>query len=367
MEFVGRTDSLALLAAARERARAGHPQRVLVEGPAGIGKTALIRRFLRDDTHVLYGAGEEAESELAFGVLEQLLGRDGTGDGAGSGTRLGTGTGIGAGGRRWADAHAAGAALLEALDEAQGAGGAPDSDDRATRGPDTPNTSALDAPSTPAPDAPGTSAPDTPAFAPDAPDTPIALVLDDAQWADHLSLQALTFAVRRLRADRVLVLVVVRDAEDPRLAEGLRRLFTADDAVRVRLDGLGPAELAELGGGMGVRGLTAQAAARLHAHTAGNPLHVKALLEQEGAGLLEALGEPGVTPPAPKSFTALVLAKLAACSPAADALVCAAAVLGTRTARRPTPGRSRARTCSTRNAGPPTSSPHWKRPSTQAC
>uniref|UniRef100_UPI000B26B2A3 ATP-binding protein n=1 Tax=Streptomyces phaeochromogenes TaxID=1923 RepID=UPI000B26B2A3 len=138
MEFVGRTDSLALLAAARERARAGHPQRVLVEGPAGIGKTALVRRFLRDDTHVLYGAGEEAESELAFGVLEQLLGRDGTGAGAGSDP----GDGIGAGGRRWADAHAAGAALLEALDEAQGAGGAPDSDDRATRGPDTPRTSA---------------------------------------------------------------------------------------------------------------------------------------------------------------------------------------------------------------------------------
>ncbi|MCZ4514939.1 ATP-binding protein, partial [Streptomyces sp. ActVer] len=300
VEFVGRADSLALLAAARERARAGHPQRVLVEGPAGIGKTALVHRFLRDDTHVLYGAGEEAESELAFGVLEQLLGRDGTGDGSGPGGGDGGGDGArgAVGGGRWADAHAAGAALLEALDEAQGAGAGPGPDDGG-------------------------------APAPSAPDTPIALVLDDAQWADHLSLQALAFAVRRLRADRVLVLVVVRDAEDTRLAEGLRRLFTADDAVRVRLDGLGPAELAELGGGLGVQGLTARVAARLHAHTAGNPLHAKALLEQEGTGLLEALGEPDVTPPAPKSFTALVLAKLAACSPAADALVCAAAVLGT--------------------------------------
>ena len=318
MEFVGRADSLALLAAARERACAGHPQRILVEGPAGIGKTALVRRFLRDDTHVLYGAGEEAESELAFGVLEQLLGRDGTGDGSGPG--------YGTAGGRWADAHAAGVALLEALDEAQEAGADPGADpgpdagvgpgpdDRAARGPDTPGTSAPADPETPAPA---------------TPDTPITLVLDDAQWADHLSLQALTFAVRRLRADRVLVLVVVRDAEDTRLATGLRRLFTADDAVRVRLDGLGPAELAELGGGLGVPGLTARVAARLHAHTAGNPLHVKALLEQEGAALLEALGEPDVTPPAPKSFTALVLARLAACSPAADALVCAAAVLGT--------------------------------------
>lgn len=264
MEFVGRADSLALLAAARERARAGHPQRVLVEGPAGIGKTALVRRFLRGDTRVLYGAGEEAESELAFGVLEQLLGRGGSGPGNGTGD----GDGGEAGRGRWADAHAAGAALLEALDEAQGAGGGPGSDDRAARGPDAPSTPA---PSAPAPSAPasGTPTPDTPV--PNTPDTPIALVLDDAQWADHLSLQALAFAVRRLRADRVLVLVVVRDAEDTRLAEGLRRLFTADDAVRVRLDGLGPAELAELGGGLGVQGLTARVAARLHAHTAGNP------------------------------------------------------------------------------------------------
>ncbi|MFD6289136.1 AAA family ATPase [Streptomyces sp. NPDC060205] len=52
VEFVGRSHSLALLAAARERARAGQPQRVLVEGPAGIGKTALVRRFLSDDARV---------------------------------------------------------------------------------------------------------------------------------------------------------------------------------------------------------------------------------------------------------------------------------------------------------------------------
>ncbi|MGW6011205.1 AAA family ATPase [Streptomyces sp. NPDC055210] len=313
VEFVGRSDSLALLAAARERARAGQPQRVLVEGPAGIGKTALVRRFLRDDTRapddsrvpdgtrVLYGAGEEAESQLAFGVLEQLLGRGGS-EGAGSGRRP--------------DAHAAGAELLEALDEAQGADG-----------PDAP------APEIPAP-APDIPALDTPAPDTPAPDTPVvALVLDDAQWADHPSLQALTFAVRRLRADRVIVLVVVREAQDPRLPDGLRRLFTSDDTVRVRLEGLALAELTELGDEAGARGLTARAATRLHAHTGGNPLHVKALLEQEGAGLLEALGEPDVTPPAPKSFTALVLAKLAACSPAADALVCAAAVLGTHCAQ----------------------------------
>ncbi|GGX54248.1 LuxR family transcriptional regulator [Streptomyces minutiscleroticus] len=256
--FVGRGDCLALLAQAREGARDGRPRRVLVEGPAGIGKTALVRRFLGEGPAVLYAAGEEAESALDFGLLERLLG-----------TRA-----------RWPDAHAAGAALLEALDEAQ--------TERA----------------------------------------PVALAVDDAQWADQPSLQALAFAVRRLRADRVLVLLVVRDAAEARLPEGLRRLFTEDDAVRVRVDGLAPADLRRLAGALGVRGLTARAAARLHAHTAGNPLYARALLEQEGDGLLDALAEPDVAPPAPRSFTALVLARLAACSPAADALVCAASVLG---------------------------------------
>ncbi|MGH1556580.1 ATP-binding protein [Streptomyces sp. L7] len=95
--FVGRAESLALLAGARERARAGVPGRVLVEGPAGIGKTALVRHFLCGSGQVLRAAGEEAESELPFGVLAQLLGPR----------------------ARWTDASAAGAELLERLDEAQ--------------------------------------------------------------------------------------------------------------------------------------------------------------------------------------------------------------------------------------------------------
>ncbi|MGQ4387394.1 AAA family ATPase [Streptomyces sp. SAS_270] len=270
--LLGRTDSLALLDAARELARAGHPRRVLVEGPAGVGKTALVRHFLRGCPRVLYAAGEEAESHLAFGVLEQLLGAR----------------------SRWADPPAAGAELLEALDAEQ--------DAIEENGEENGEGSVAGA--------------------------PVAVVLDDAQWADHPSLQALAFAVRRLRADRVLVLAVVRDAADPGLPAGTRRLFTADDVVRVRLDGLDPAELKLLSGELGVPGMTSRAAVRLHAHTGGNPLHVRALLEQEGSGLLEALAEPDITPPAPKSFTALVLTRLSASRPATQALVCAAAVLG---------------------------------------
>ncbi|MBC9712099.1 AAA family ATPase [Streptomyces sp. TRM66268-LWL] len=259
MGFVGRRAALATLARARRLAGSGLPQHVLVQGPAGIGKTALVREFLTTVDRALHADGDEAEAQLAYALVERLL----------DGRRT-----------RWPDPPAAGAALLAALDEAQG-------------------------------DLSGEQV--------------VALVVDDAQWADRSSLQALTFAVRRLRADRVLTLLVVRDVNDARLPDGLRRLFTADTATHVELDGLDAVELRQLSGGA----LTARAASRLRTHTGGNPLHTLALLDQEGPELLLALERSETAPPAPKSYTALVLTRLGACSPGTQALVGAAAVLGT--------------------------------------
>ncbi|MFC4471173.1 AAA family ATPase [Streptomyces xiangluensis] len=260
--FVGRGEELAVLERAKGRARAGQPQRVLVEGPEGIGKTALVRRFLAGVPHVLYAEGEDAGTGLAFGVLEQLIGPG-----------------------RWTDPDSAGTALVEALRESlQKAGGAGE----------------------------------------DA----VAVVVDDAQWAGSASLRALGFAVRRLRAVRVLVVVVTRDITDPRIPEGLRRLFTADAAVRIRLEGLEPAALRALGDTLGTVRLTVRAAGRLCEHTGGNPLYARALLEQEGPGLVEALERTDITPPAPKSCVELALARLASCTAQAEALVAAASALG---------------------------------------
>ncbi|MFD9634898.1 ATP-binding protein [Streptomyces violascens] len=265
--FVGRGELLALLGQALDRARTGVPQRVLIEGPAGIGKTALVRRFLAlaDLPHVLCAAGEEDESGLAFGVLAQLLD---------DGSRT-------PGHEEWGDPSAAGADLLDALDKAQGDDG----------------------------------------------DT-VAIAVDDAQWADHPSLKALTFALRRLRADRVVALVVVRDLSDHRMPEGLRRLCTDADTVLIRLEGLDRGELRLLARELGLGGLTAQAAARLHAHTAGNPLYARTLLEQGGPGFLDDLERLDATLPAPKPFGSFILARLITCTPETQALVCAASVLG---------------------------------------
>jgi hypothetical protein len=75
--FVGRTAELAVLRTALVEAAARRPRVVQIEGPAGMGKTALIERFLADpggdlSPTVLRAGGDEAETLLAYGVVEQL-------------------------------------------------------------------------------------------------------------------------------------------------------------------------------------------------------------------------------------------------------------------------------------------------------
>src|SRR6266481_4130710 len=72
--FVGRQLELGVLRTRLQAACAGDPQVVLVEGPPGIGKSELVRRFLRDlpDVRVLRASGDESEMLLAYGVVDQL-------------------------------------------------------------------------------------------------------------------------------------------------------------------------------------------------------------------------------------------------------------------------------------------------------
>ncbi len=88
---------------------------------------------------------------------------------------------------------------------------------------------------------------------------PAALLLDDAQWLDVSSAQALLFAIRRLVADRIAVLITVR-AGEPSVLDGA-------GLPVLELDGLTSEEALQL-----VPGLAPEAAARLHTATAGNPL-----------------------------------------------------------------------------------------------
>jgi DNA-binding CsgD family transcriptional regulator len=110
---------------------------------------------------------------------------------------------------------------------------------------------------------------------------PVLVLVDDAQWLDASSAQALLFAFRRLVADPIAVVIASRAGEpSPFDGAGLPAL---------RLGGLTGGEAAAL-----LHGLSPEAAARLHGATAGNPLALLELaadadelaLAPEGAPLL---------------------------------------------------------------------------------
>ena len=82
-----RDAELAALSAAVAAAEAGHGALVLVEGPAGIGKTTLLRAACRGPgPRVLTARGLALEQGFGYGIVRQLLdpvrGQDGLMDGA---------------------------------------------------------------------------------------------------------------------------------------------------------------------------------------------------------------------------------------------------------------------------------------------
>src|SRR4051794_3227259 len=150
---------------------------------------------------------------------------------------------------------------------------------------------------------------------------PSVVAVDDAQLIDGESLRALLFAARRLTGPAVVILTV-RGSATRWLSDGW--LALADVVSVARLE---PEHVAELGRASGVE-MTAEAATRLCAHTNGNPLHLKAVLEAlpaDGAWQQEARPLP-----VPGSYADLVRAQLDRLEPDVVALIEAAAVLGTR-------------------------------------
>lgn len=157
----------------------------------------------------------------------------------------------------------------------------------------------------------------------DGPDPgPAAIVrLDDLQWADDSTLEALAFLARRLGGRPILLLLSWRREELGEHAEPLVAAALATPALTIRLDRLGSADM---------RGLVA---ALVEASGASpSPAGLEALLEEaEGLPLyaVEALAAPDRPPgDVPAGIRALLQARLSALSEIAMQVVGAAAVLG---------------------------------------
>jgi len=108
---------------------------------------------------------------------------------------------------------------------------------------------------------------------------PVAVLVDDAQWLDVSSAQALLFAFRRLVADPIAVFIAIREGE-PSLLDGA-------DLPALRIGGLTSDEAAKL-----MPGLAPETAALLHRATAGNPLALLELAADAGDLALAPEGAP---------------------------------------------------------------------------
>jgi DNA-binding CsgD family transcriptional regulator len=214
-------------------ARAGYSRALVLRGEPGIGKTALLNYLLGSASgcRVTRAVGVESEMELAFAGLHQLcvpfLDRL---DRLPGPQRDALGTAFGLQGGDAPDRFLVGLALLSLLSDV-------------------------------------------------AEEQPLVCAVDDAQWLDHASTQALAFVARRLAAESVALVFAVREPAAERYLTGLTELVVpglVDGEARALL-------LSAVTGPMDER-----VRDRIVAETHGNPLALlelpRGLTPQELAG-----------------------------------------------------------------------------------
>jgi DNA-binding CsgD family transcriptional regulator len=274
--FVGRENEVAVLRAAWQSAAGGSARVVAIEGDPGIGKTALVETLLAGiSAPVVRVAGVSADSKYPWRILDEIT------------RRLARARPEGRPGSM--DPLASPSFVGQGLTEALQATGE------------------------------------------------VALLVDDAQWADRASMAALQYSARRLRDDPVLLILAYRQHGDdsqlefqtvsPGLSKSWRQIFDGEHGLHLALDGLPPEDLLRLAAANGYPGLSPEGAGRLHESTGGNPGHVLELLALMPMHSIVTGSGPL---PAPRGLAHTITARLASCSRETRELVAGAAVLGQR-------------------------------------
>jgi DNA-binding SARP family transcriptional activator len=159
--------------------------------------------------------------------------------------------------------------------------------------------------------------------------TPLVLVLDDVQWADTDTLEALTFALRSDAVGLLLALGIRAEEERPNhaLASLLRDLRRRDRLLELELSPLSEAETAELAAEAVGAELPPDVRSRLFDETEGHPLYVLEIARGGAAALADrTAGADGLR--VPPRMQALIASRLGRLSEDAIGVVELAATIG---------------------------------------
>jgi DNA-binding CsgD family transcriptional regulator/tetratricopeptide (TPR) repeat protein len=267
--FVGRTEELARLAAAGDRAAAGTPTAVLIGGEAGVGKTRLVGEMV--------AAARAAGATVLVGGCVELGGE----------------------GVPFAPLVEALRAFVRDLDEAELA--------RIVPGQARTELARL-LPELAVPAGAGTPVADRAAFGGDpgpwseqgrlfelllgllerlGEQRPAVLVVEDLHWADRSTRDLLAFLHRNLRQGRLLLVMTYRSDELHRrhpLRPFLAELDRGRRIERLELARFGPAEVAAQLAGIQGTAPAAELVERIHARSGGNAFFVEELAATAAGG-----------------------------------------------------------------------------------
>ncbi|WP_448613535.1 BTAD domain-containing putative transcriptional regulator [Modestobacter sp. URMC 112] len=285
-----REREVATVAAALDDLAAGQPRLLIVEGPAGIGKTRLLaearRMAAQRGLRVLSARGSQLEQAFGFGAVRQLFEPALTSPEQGSELLGG------------AAASARGVFDLAAGDP-------PDGSFAALHGL---YWLAVNLTAT----------------------GPVLLAVDDVQWCDSASLRFLAYLVRRLDEVPVLVVATLRTGEAHEEEQLLAELALEPTAVVVRPQPLSPEATTDLVAGRLGRPVSPLFSLACQRTTAGNPLLLRQLLRAlEGDRVRpDAAHADTVVAVGSRAVSSMVLMRLRRLPRDAPAVARAAAVLG---------------------------------------